>query len=93
MQVTIDERMVKSKGRSGMRQYMKDKPAKFGFKLWVLADSVSGYTIDFNVYTGRNEAPSEHGLSYDVVMKLVDSLNGSGFTVYIDNFYTSPALL
>ena len=50
--VSIDERMVKSKARSGIRQYIKDKPTKWGFKLWVLADSQSGYTVDFNVYTG-----------------------------------------
>jgi hypothetical protein len=45
--------MVKSKGRSGMRQFIKDKPTRWGFKLWVLAESSTGYTIDFNVYTGE----------------------------------------
>ena len=29
---------------------MKDKPTKWGFKLWVVADP-SGYTVDFNIYT------------------------------------------
>lgn len=46
--VAVDERMVKSKHRSGIRQYIKDKPTK----LWVLADSCNGYTCDFDVYTG-----------------------------------------
>ena len=50
--LAVDERMVKSKHRSGIRQYMKDKPTKWGLKLWVLADSDNGYTIDFNVYIG-----------------------------------------
>jgi hypothetical protein len=48
--VAVDERMVKFKHRSGIRQYMKNKPTKWGIKLWVLADSSNGYTIDFNVY-------------------------------------------
>ena len=52
MNVAIDERMVPSKARSGMRQYIKDKPVKFGFKLWVIAESDTGYTLDFNIYTG-----------------------------------------
>ena len=51
-QLAIDERMVKSRHRSGIRQYIKDKPTKWGIKLWVLADSSNGYTIDFNVYIG-----------------------------------------
>ena len=47
--------MVKSRHSSGIRQYMyiKDKPTKWGIKLWVLADSSNGYTVDFDVYIGR----------------------------------------
>lgn len=37
--VATDERMVKSRHRSGIRQYIRDKPTKWGIKLWVLADS------------------------------------------------------
>ena len=33
--MAIDERLVKSKHRSGIRQLIKDKPAKFGIKLLV----------------------------------------------------------
>lgn len=36
---------------------------------------------------------SEHGLSYDVVMNLVQpSCLGTGYHIYVDNFYTSPKL-
>lgn len=71
--VAIDERMVKSRHMSGMRQFMKDKPTKWGIKLWVLADSSNGYTIDFDIYIGRGAGRnvSEHGLGYDVVMRLM----------------------
>ena len=74
--VAIDERIVKSKHRSGIRQYIKNKPVKFGLKLWVLADSCNGYTYDFSVYAGKNggETISEYGLGYSVVMKLMSSL-------------------
>ena len=47
--VAVDERFVKSKHRSGIRQYIKNKPTKFGIKLWVVAESKSGYTWDFNM--------------------------------------------
>ena len=93
--VAIDERMVKSKHRSGIRQYIKNKPTKWGIKLWVLADSANGYTCDFDVYIGRNAAavPSANGLGYDVVMKLVQPLINQGYHLYFDNFYTSVTLV
>jgi hypothetical protein len=34
---------------------MKDKPVKFGIKLWVLADTITGYTSIFVVYLGKKE--------------------------------------
>ena len=87
--LSVEERMVKSKHRSGMRQYMKDKPTKWELKLWVLADSENGYTVDFNVYIGKEAAKdtSEHGLGYDVVMKLMDRYLDQGYHVYLDNLY------
>ncbi|XP_030644477.1 uncharacterized protein LOC115824894 [Chanos chanos] len=91
--LAVDERMVPCKGHTGMTQYMKDKPTKWGFKLFVLADSSNGYTVDFSVYTGKNNFPTGQGLSYDSVMSLIDKRYlGSGYHVYMDNFYTSPKL-
>ena len=90
--LAIDERMVKSKGRSGFKQYMKGKPTRWGFKLWVIATSDSGYTLDFNVYTG-----SRDGRVTDLATKVVDLLlqpfKDQGHNVWFDNFYTSPALI
>ena len=93
--VAIDERMVKSRHRSGMRQYIKNKPTKWGIKLWVLADSSKGYTYDFDVYIGRDAAAqrSIHGLGYDVVQNLMNPLRHQGYHLYTDNFYTSTQLL
>ncbi|XP_028418086.1 piggyBac transposable element-derived protein 4-like [Dendronephthya gigantea] len=93
--IAVDERMVKSKHISGIKQCMKNKPTKWGIKLWVLADSSNGYTVDFNVYIGKSkhETPSSHGLGYDVVMKLVQPYLGQGYHVYFDNFFSSPKLV
>ena len=90
--IAVDERMVASKGHT-MRQYMKDKPTKWGFKLFVLADSSNGYTLGFSIYTGKNHFSTGQGLSYNSVMSLIDrAYLGSGYHVYMDNFYTSPKL-
>ncbi|XDV48341.1 hypothetical protein PO909_017767 [Leuciscus waleckii] len=92
--LAVDERMVACKSHTGMTQYMKAKPTRWGFKLFVLADSSNGYTVDFSVYTGKNNFPTGHGLSYDAVTSLLDlTFLGSGYHVYMDNFYTSPKLL
>lgn len=91
--IAIDERMVATKARHGMKQYMKDKPTKWGFKLFVLADSKTGYTCGFNIYQGKALTPSGNGLSYDAVVNLLHvPFLGTGYNVYVDNFYTSTAL-
>lgn len=93
--LAVDERLVKSKHRSGIRQFIKNKPVKFGIKLWVIADSQTGYTCDFSVYTGSGDGilHSEHGLGYGVVMSLSESFLNQGYHIFFDNFYTSVTLV
>lgn len=91
-QLSVDERMVKSKARTHFRQYIRNKPTKWGYKYWVLADP-TGYTVDFNVYYGADTSPrSGKGLGYDVVNTLVEPFRFQGYQVFCDNFYSSPAL-
>ena len=80
--LAIHEHMVKSRHRSGIHQYIKDKPTKLGIKPWVLADSSNGYTVDFKVYIGRAAAgeASDHGLAYDIVVKLMQPYFNRGIT-------------
>lgn len=91
--VAVDERMVRNRGRFTFRQFVKDKPTRWGMKLWVLADSKNGYTYDYEVYTGKGLPVSRNGLAYDVVMRLCKSLSKQGYRVYFDNFYTGVQLL
>ncbi|XP_029348064.1 piggyBac transposable element-derived protein 4-like, partial [Acyrthosiphon pisum] len=47
--LAVDESMVAFKGRSSMKQFMPLKPIKRGFKVWALADSQSGFLLNFDV--------------------------------------------
>ncbi len=51
---TIDEAMIPFKGRLRFKQYMKDKPMKWGIKVFALADAPTGYVKRLQVYTGKD---------------------------------------
>lgn len=81
---------------------MKDKPTKWGIKVFVLADAENGYVKRLQIYTGKNSALdaaargataySEFGLCTRVVLELMDGLEVSSPRVYMDNYYSSPTL-
>ena len=87
----IDEAMIKFKGRSAMKQYVPLKPTKRGFKVWARADSITGYMCDFDVYTGKADAPEKY-LGEKVVKKLTRPLVGGNYHTYCDNFFTTVQL-
>ena len=90
--VSVDEHMVKGKGRNPFKQYMPAKPVKRGTKIWCIGCSDCAYLYDFQLYTGA-AAGGEKGLSYRVVMDLVTpNLGEPNHVVYLDNFFTGLEL-
>ena len=78
-ELSIDERMVHSKARFSFKQYIRNKPTKWGFKLWCLCNSTNGFTIQFTVYRGKTgELSTKKGLSYDVVLRLMNEYLNQG---------------
>lgn len=92
---SIDEIMIPFKGRSSIKQYIKNKPHKWGIKVFARA-GVSGFVYDFQIYVGKGtvQSVSPLGISGDIVVKLCDSLpHNQNYKVFMDNWFTSYALL
>ncbi|CAH2089681.1 unnamed protein product [Euphydryas editha] len=100
---SIDEMMIPHKGtRAGSRkQYIKNKPKKWGYKMFVRA-GVSGIVYDFLIYGGDDtfrfhsftDEEISMGLGSKVVLALAKSIRQTACKVLcFDNFFTSIELL
>ena len=89
---STDGHMVKFKGRSGMKQYIKSKPVKWGFRFWFRCSSKTGYLYQKDIYLGKKQN-AEFNLGEEIVLQLIKDLVGSFSIVYFDNFFNSPILI
>nr|XP_022902638.1 piggyBac transposable element-derived protein 4-like [Onthophagus taurus] len=58
--VTIDEQLVRFRGRCTFVQYMPSKPDKYGLKIFRMCESTSGYALDGLVYVCRQPGEPPH---------------------------------
>ena len=65
---SIDEHMVKFKGRSDMKQCIKSKPIKWGFKFWFRCSSKTGYLYQLDIYLDKKQN-REFNLGKEVVLQ------------------------
>ena len=92
--VTIDEMLHPFRGRCGFVQYIPNKPAKYGLKLYALCDAKTFYTLNFEVYCGK-QMPGPYLKSNkpdDIVKRLVKPIEKSNRNVTTDNYYSSYPL-
>ena len=54
-EVAVDECMIPFRGRLSFKRYHRDKPIKWGMKVWMLADSKTGYNYSFDMYVAHDE--------------------------------------
>lgn len=94
--ISIDESLMKWKGRLSWKQFIPLKRARFGVKFFVLAEANSGYVWNTFIYTGKgaviNPAYEKFAMSTQVVLSLSEDLLGKGHSITTDNYYTSPEL-
>ena len=96
--VTVDESLVRFRGRCPFRMYLPSKPGKYGILFRTVADATFRYMWKIWPYSGRPEAPerSPPNVQLDgvpeMVKFLVQELSGTGRNVTLDRFFTSVPL-
>lgn len=94
--IAIDESTVGFKGRIIFKMYNPQKPTKWGLRVYVLADSQTGYVSVILPYYGTPTTQSlirpDLAFTARVVLQLCTTLlettNGNGYHLYTDRFYT-----
>ena len=89
---TVDEQLVGFRGRCPFRMYIPSKPARYGIKIWWIADSTSHYAYNAQIYVRRIGNLPEVGQGQRVVEDLARPLMNTGRNVTTDNFFTSIPL-
>jgi len=96
-----DECMVQYFGRHSSKQCIRNKPIRFGYKVWCI-NSVNGYLVNFDIYTGKNIAVSSDqekafGKATAPLIHMLDEFpsdfSNLPYHIFLDNLFTSFNLL
>lgn len=94
--IAVNESVIGRENRTKLVQYIPNKHHELGVELYSIIASSTGYPVHTMVYCSkqRSAPASEHGHSYNVVMKLLPEANSEtkGYDPFVDNFYTSPTV-
>ena len=55
--LSLDEGMIPTKNRLAIKQFLKDKPTKWGIKSFLLCEAETGYVLNAEIYTGTAPMP------------------------------------
>ncbi|KAL3201041.1 hypothetical protein MRX96_012874 [Rhipicephalus microplus] len=86
----VDEQLVPFKGRSSLKQYLPNKPKKWGYKIFLLCDE-RGIMYNFEVYTGKilpRQGFPDIGASGNIVLQMAGIVpRGLDYILYFDNWF------
>ena len=88
---SLDEAMEPYYGHHSMKQFIRGKPIRYGFKFWCLI-SPEGYMVKFHPYTGSSKTLGK-SLGESVTENLCFDFVPNGSCIYMDNYFTSIPLM
>lgn len=93
--ISIDEQMVRYYGHHFLKQFIRAKPIRFGFKQWAMCCAETGYCFHAELYEGKQDDQCVvNGLGASVILRNISVVdNPSNHVFYFDNFFTSFELM
>ena len=94
-EISIDEGMVRFKGRSKFKQRLPHKPDRDGFKIWEVCDSKTSYIANFSPYLGVKYMTSKEGKKQQrgavarTTKELMVPFEGKGHILFCDSLFTT----
>ena len=90
--------MVRYFGHHYLKQFIRAKPIRFGFKQWAICCSETGYCYRMDVYEGKSTTNTKEtgvtGLGASVVAKMVSILDQpEQHEIFFDSFFTGFSLM
>lgn len=92
--MTIDEMLIAFRGRCSFIQYIPNKPAKYGLKVFVLCDAKTFYVTKIELYCGTQPDGqyNQSNTPTAIVHRLLKEQKGSNRNLTCDNWYSSYPL-
>lgn len=95
--LSIDESMVPYYGHHSCKMFIRGKPIRFGYKVWMMC-SPDGYPFSMELYTGAKDKAENVKEPTPLGTRVVKSLssvveNPKEHRLYFDNFFTSYSLV
>ena len=99
--ISHDEAMVKYFGKHSCKQSIRNKPIRFGYKMWC-QNTPTGYLLAFDPYQGKTykgdeNMEKEFGKAASTVLYLIEEYSvdkkNLPYHFFFDNFFTSVPLL
>lgn len=84
--------LVPFRGRCGFRMYIPSKPARYGLKVQILADSKTHYMVNSEIYSGKRNEKSKFLVLTETVCRLVQPVAFTSRNITGDNWYSSMEL-